>query len=134
MSYSRYIDWLDEGLDDYATALDLHRLKRYSKACYFAHQACEKAAKALLIKKLGRYETIHSVAELLRRASEVVEVPEELISKADFLDGLYVPTRYPNAWPAGAPYRHYTAEDSEKAISYAREVLELVKREIEGDP
>ncbi len=134
MSYSRYIDWLDEALDDYAAALDLHKLKRYSKACYFAHQACEKAAKALLIRKMGRYEAIHSVAELLKKASEAVSIPQELVSKASLLDRFYVPTRYPNAWPAGAPYKHYTAEDSEKALTYASEVLELVKREIERDP
>ncbi len=44
-----------------AAAIDLLRLGRYSKACYFAQQAAEKALKALLIKRLNRYEHTHSV-------------------------------------------------------------------------
>jgi len=132
--YDRYLDWLEEALDDYATAEDLYKLGRYSKACYFSHQACEKAVKALMIRKLGRYEALHSVAELLRRASTAVESLSELVLKADYLDRFYIPTRYPNAWPRGAPYKHYTREDAERALEYAREVIERVKEEISRDP
>jgi HEPN domain-containing protein len=134
LSYSRYADWFDEALDDYAAALDLYRAGRYSKACFFAHQASEKALKALMIKKLRRYKHTHSVLELLREVSGVVRVDESLFRKADILDRFYVPTRYPNAWPSGAPHTHYDKEDAELALSYAREVIELVKREVEGDP
>ncbi len=133
MSRERYIDWLDEALDDYGAAEDLFRLGRYSKTCFFCHQACEKALKALLIKRAGRYVPIHSVAELLRIAASITNVPSELVRKGDVLDRFYIPTRYPNAWPSGAPYKHYTKEDAELALRYAREVLEFVKREIEGD-
>lgn len=133
-SYERYIDWYEEGLDDYATAQDLYRLKRYSKSCFFCHQACEKVLKALMIKKLRRYDPIHSVAELLRRLRVVVDIPQHLIEKGEKLDRFYIPTRYPNAWPYGAPYKHYNEEDARIALEYAREVLDLVKREIEKDP
>ncbi len=101
--YERYWDWLDEALDDLAAAEDLYRLGRYSEACFFSHQAAEKAVKAALIKKLKRYEAIHSVAELLRRLATRVSVPQDLIQKDEKLDRFYIPTRYLNAWPYGAP-------------------------------
>jgi len=134
-SYERFYDWFEEALDDYATAEDLFRLKRYSKVCYFCHQACEKILKALMIKKLKRYDPIHSVAELLRRLSTVLNVPEDLITKGEKLDRYYIPTQYPNAWPWGAPYKHYNEDDAKEALSYAKEVIDkevidFAKREI----
>ncbi|MET1160665.1 MAG: HEPN domain-containing protein [Thermoprotei archaeon] len=134
MSYDRFRDWLEEALDDYNTAQDLYRLGRYSKACFFSHQACEKILKALMIKKLGRYEPIHSVAELLRRISGIIDIPRELVEKAEKLDRFYIPTRYPNAWPWGPPYKHYDENDAKTALEYAREVIEFARREIEKDP
>lgn len=130
-SYERWIDWWEEALDDLATAKDLLKLHRYSKACFFSHQACEKALKALMIKEMNRYELIHSVAELLKRLNKVLSVPEDLIRKGEILDKFYIPTRYPNTWPYGAPYKHFTGEDAELAIKCAEEVIEFVKGVIE---
>ena len=33
--------------------------------------------------------------------------PRKLLEKAKVLDNFYVPTRYPNGHPAGAPFEHY---------------------------
>ncbi len=134
-SLARYRDWLSEALDDYAAAEDLARLGRYSKACFFAHQAAEKALKALMMKRLRAYTTIHSVVELLRRLERGgLAVPRDLYRSAEHLDRLYIPTRYPNAWPWGAPHEHYGEEDAREALRHARRVLEYVEREIEKDP
>ena len=133
-SYERYQDWLDEALDDLAAAEDLYRLGRYSKACFFAQQAAEKAVKAALMKRLKRFETIHSVAELLRRLRRGgVWVPEELVESGELLDRFYIPTRYPNAWPYGAPHRHYTEEDARIALEHARRIVAFAKRLVEED-
>ncbi len=120
-SYQRWIDWLDEARDDLAAAIDLLRLGRYSKACYFAQQAAEKALKALLIKRLNRYEHTHSVRELL----EILR--DNGINVGDGLDRYYVLTRYPNAWPSGAPHRHYTEEDARRAVDHAGRVVSFVE-------
>jgi len=130
-SYEKYVDWLEEALDDYGAAVDLMRLGRYGKACFLAQQAAEKAVKALMIKRLGVHVTVHSVAELLRRLRPAVSVPDELVAVGEKLDRYYVPTRYPNAWPFGAPHKHYTEEDAREAVECAGRVLEFVKREIE---
>lgn len=134
MSYERYRDWLIEALDDYQAALDLYKHGRFSKVCYLSHQAAEKAVKALSIKKLHKYPTIHSVAEILRRLSKKLNIPEKLIEAGRKLDKHYILSRYPNAWPYGAPCQHYTKEDAEEALKNAREVIEYVKREISRNP
>jgi len=101
MSHERYRDWLEEALDDYFAARDLYNLRRYSKAAFFSHQACEKALKALLIKRAKRYSPVHSVLKLMEEVKRIIDVPEELVWKAQYLDRFFIPTRYPNAWPSG---------------------------------
>lgn len=130
MSASKYRAWLEEANDDRKSAEYLFKGRRYSKACFHSQQAAEKAVKALLIKRCRRYEDVHSVAGLLQLTQKHVEVPEKLMAKANRLDKHYVPTRYPNAWPAGAPHEHYMEEDAEEAIQDAKSVLEFVEEKI----
>uniref|UniRef100_A0A7J3X7F5 HEPN domain-containing protein n=1 Tax=Thermofilum pendens TaxID=2269 RepID=A0A7J3X7F5_THEPE len=134
MSYGRYVDWLEEALDDLEAARKLFEHGMWSKVCFFSHQAAEKALKALCIKKLGRYVHTHSVARLLEELGGVVNLPLELAERAGRLDRHYIPTRYPNAWPELPPHKHYSRRDAEEALSTAAEVVELARREAEGDP
>lgn len=134
MSYGRYVDWLEEALDDLEAARKLFEHGMWSKVCFFSHQAAEKALKALCIKKLSRYVHTHSVARLLEELGGVVNLPLELAERAGRLDRHYIPTRYPNAWPELPPHKHYSRRDAEEALSTAAEVVELARREAEGDP
>ncbi|HEC63101.1 MAG TPA: HEPN domain-containing protein, partial [Candidatus Acetothermia bacterium] len=52
------------------------------------------------------------------------------LEKAKVLDNFYVPTRYPNAHPEGAPFEHYGRLQSEEAISYASEIIEFVRAQM----
>ena len=113
---------------------ELFRLGKWSKVCFFSHQAVEKALKALCIKNLGIYLHTHSVARLLEEIKKAVNISEDLILKVEKLDRHYVPTRYPNAWPALPPYKHYSRDDDEEALRIAVEVIEFVKGEVKRDP
>jgi len=119
---------LEEAEDDLSSAKILMKEGKYGKACFLAQQSAEKAVKALLIAKFRRYETIHSVTELLKRA----KAPQSLMELGVRLDRHYIPSRYPNAWPYGAPFKHYRDRDAEEALEATGEILEHVKREIEG--
>ena len=131
----RYLDWLREAEDDLLAARELLELGRYSKACFFAQQAAEKALKAMLIYKAGVFEITHSVVRLLEVALEHgIEVPGELFERAEALDSLYIPTRHPNAWPYGPPHIHYDEEDARRAIGDAEAILKFVGTEVEGAP
>lgn len=124
---SRYADWIKEAEDDLGAARHLLEAKKFSKACFHAQQAAEKAVKALLLKRCGRHEDIHGVSSLLETASDFMEVKDELRRRGSRLDRHYIPARYPNAWPAGAPHEHYSREDAEEAVRDAEAILEFVK-------
>ena len=72
------------------------------------------------------------MARLLRELPPEVAVPEELVEKARVLDNAYIPTRYPNSHPEGAPFEHYGPLQSEEAIRYAGEILEFVRSKMAG--
>ncbi|MCX8061886.1 MAG: HEPN domain-containing protein [Anaerolineales bacterium] len=77
--------------------------------------------------ELGQEAWGHGVARLLRELSPSVKVPEDLIEKAQVLDGFYIPPCYPSGFPEGAPFEHYNQRHSAEAICYAREILEFVR-------
>lgn len=94
----------------------------YEDACFSAQQAAELAAKALL-ESQGRIELGHSVYHLLQTAGGV---PQEVLDAARVLDRYYIPTRYPNGFPAGAPMDFYDQPTAEEAVRLAERILEFV--------
>lgn len=124
---NRSQDWFKQAERDLDQAIDSQRAERHEWACFAAHQSAEKAVKALHLAH--RQEAWgHVVARLL--ADLPLNVPPDLIDKGRVLDNFYIPTRYPNGHPAGAPYEHYGVLQSEQAIAYAREIIEFVRREM----
>jgi HEPN domain-containing protein len=59
-----------------------------------------------------------------------VKVPKELIEKGRVLDNFYIPTRYANGHPSGAPFEHYGPLQSGEAIRYASEILEFARHQM----
>jgi HEPN domain-containing protein len=43
---------------------------------------------------------------------------------------MYIPTRYANGHPEGAPFEHYDKIQSRDAINYAGEILEFVRSQM----
>lgn len=118
-------DWLNQAARDLEQAEDSRRAGRHEWACFASQQAAEKAVKALHLS-LGQEAWGHVVAKLLRELPKEVAVPKELIEKGRVLDNFYIPSRYPNSHPEGAPFEHYGPLQSEEAIRYAREIIEFV--------
>lgn len=121
---NRSRDWLSQARRDLEQAEDSRCAGRHEWACFAAHQAGEKAVKALHLS-LGQDAWGHVIARLLGELPESARAPEKLIEKAHVLDGFYIPSRYPNSHPEGAPFEHYGALQSEEAIRYASEILEF---------
>ncbi len=122
-------DWLHQAERDLEQAEDSARAGRHEWACFAAQQAAEKAVKALHLH-LGQDVWGHVVARLLNELPKEVKVPSELIEKGRVLDNFYIPTRYPNSHPAGAPHEHYGPLQSREAIRYAGEILEFVRSQM----
>ena len=126
---NRALDWLTQAKRDLEQALDSRRAERHEWACFAAQQAAEKAVKALHLH-LGQEAWGHVIARLLQELPKSIEVKQELIDKGRTLDNFYIPARYPNSHPAGAPFEHYGSLQSEEAISYAREIIEFVSSQM----
>ena len=96
---------------------------------FCAHQASEKAVRALNLH-LGQEAWGHVIAKLLRELPESAVVPTELVEKGRVLDNFYIPPRYPNSHPQGAPFEHYGPLQSEEGTRYAREIIEFVRSQM----
>ena len=96
----------------------------YDWACFSAQQAAEKAVKAVF-QRIGAEAWGHSVADLLQELGSRHEVSERLREAALELDKAYIPARYPNAHPSGAPRTRYTKVEALRLIGYAGEILKF---------
>ena len=121
---SRADDWFEQALRDLEQAEASRRDGRHEWACFAAQQAAEKAVKAVHLS-LGQDAWGHVVARLLRELP--VDVPDDLIEKAKVLDGFYIPTRYANSHAEGPPFEHFGVLQSDEALRYAREIIELAR-------
>jgi HEPN domain-containing protein len=120
-------DWFVQAQRDLEQAESSQAEGRHEWACFAAQQSAEKAVKALHLF-LKQEAWGHVVARLLKELP--LTIPEDLIDKAKVLDGLYIPTRYANGHPEGAPFEHYGKIQSRDAIEYAREILEFVRSQM----
>ena len=46
------------------------------------------------------------------------------------LDSFYIPPRFPNSHPEGAPFEHYGPLQSDEAIRYAGEIIDFVRSQM----
>ncbi|GBD09720.1 hypothetical protein HRbin22_01980 [Candidatus Thermoflexus japonica] len=100
---NRAMDWFRQAERDLEQAEDSRRAGRHEWACFAAQQAAEKAVKALH-RSCGQEAWGHGIARLLQELPDAISVPPDLIEKARVLDNFYIPPRYPNSYPAGAPF------------------------------
>ncbi|RLE72837.1 MAG: DNA-binding protein [Thermoprotei archaeon] len=126
---SRAEDWMRQALKDLKHAKKSMEFGDYEWSCFAAQQAAEKAVKALY-QSLGVEVWGHSVSRMLENLPDELKPPEELVDKAKELDRHYIPTRYPNFHPEGAPLDYYTKRDAERAVKYAEEIIKFCRSKI----
>lgn len=118
----RSADWWDQAQGDLEHARNDLAGGFFDWACFSAHQAAEKALKAVFQRR-GDEAWGHSVADLLDALAGGAAVPEDLRDRALELDKSYIASRYPNAHPAGSPRRRYTQAEAERLITHAEQIL-----------
>ena len=119
--------WLRQSKDDLAGARVLLREGFFALACFTSQQAAEKALKALAYLRGDRFVPGHSVNGLLNDL--IVTYPEltSINDGAERLDQYYIPTRYPDALPGGAPFEVYRREQAEEAVSVAEGIIQVTE-------
>lgn len=122
-------DWLRQAEKDLQHAKKSIDIEDYEWSCFSAQQAAEKGVKALY--QALRAEAIgHSVSMLLKKLPKKYAPEEELINQAKILDRHYIPSRYPNFHPEGAPLDYYTKEDAEEAVKIAEKIIKFCEDKI----
>jgi len=124
---NRAKDWFAQAERDLDQAEASQKEGRHEWACFAAHQSAEKSVKALHLS-LNQEAWGHVIARLLTELP--LDVSETMVDKAKVLDGYYIPTRYANGHPEGAPFEHYGALQSREAIAYAREIVEFARSQM----
>lgn len=124
---NRAPDWFAQAERDLQQAESSRVDERHEWACFAAQQSAEKAVKALHLA-LGQEAWGHAVARLLSELP--TPPPPDLVEKGRVLDAFYIPTRYANGHPEGAPFEHYGPLQSEEAIRHAREIVEFVRSQM----
>lgn len=120
---------MKQALRDLEQARDSRGAGRHEWACFAAQQSAEKAVKALHLH-LGQEAWGHVIAKLLVELPPSATAPKGLVEKGRVLDNFYIPPRYPNSHPEGAPFEHYGPLQSEQAIQYAGEIAEFVRSQM----
>src|SRR5688572_10520722 len=112
-------DWMAQAERD----LEKARLDRehgyHEWACFTAHQAAEKALKAV-VQRRGSSARGHS----LLRLSEALAIDDEpRLHAARVLDRYYIQARYPNGFPSGAPLEYFDEILSREAVDAADAIV-----------
>jgi HEPN domain-containing protein len=126
---NRWADWLRQAERDLDQARASRIEGRHEWACFAAHQPAEKAVEALHLH-LGQEAWGHVVAKLIAEWPVGVEPPQDLQERARVLDDFYVPARYPNGHPEGAPFEHYGPLQSGQAVDHAGAILDFVRSQV----
>jgi HEPN domain-containing protein len=94
----------------------------YEWACFASQQSAEKAVKAAY-QKIGAVAWGHSVTALMEQLPEPWRPEAWLLDAARELDKHYIPPRYPDSHPEGAPYDYYTRGEAERAVANADRII-----------
>lgn len=127
---NRSADWLHQAQADLAQAELSASSGHHDWACFACHQAVEKALKALHLHH-GQQNWGHGLGRSLRdlptKASQALAAEvSELEDRLRVLDALYIPTRYPDSLPEGAPTDHFGRLQSQDALNHARAVVKAI--------
>jgi HEPN domain-containing protein len=86
-------------------------------ACFKSQQLAVKG----YVRATREYVTGHSLMRLLIAVG--TEVPGEMVDCGRELDKVYIPSRYPDVYDAGAPMDYYQASDAGRAVDCAARIL-----------
>ncbi len=126
---NRAQDWMDQAERDLEHSERSHRDGFHEWACFAAHQAAEKAIKAL---HLAHRQQVwgHVLTKLIDELPDSIDPPSEIVERCRVLDTFYIPPRYPDSHPEGPPFEHYGSLQSFQAVDYARAILDFVRAEM----
>jgi len=122
-------DWLRQAEVDLRQARSSRESGFHEWAAFAAHQAAEKAIKAVF-QKLHLEAWGHALSALLEALPPQAKPDAGLIERAKDLDLHYIPSRYPNGFERGAPTDYYTRSQADRAIADAEAIIEFCRDQV----
>lgn len=122
--------WIQSAVTDLNAAQSLLRDGYHHLCAFHAQQSAEKALKGLL-RLLSHAPWGHNCLNLLTQVDGLLAgsvTPSVLFNAAQRLDGHYIPSRYPDAFPTGVPADHYDALIAQQAFDDATAILAFVDK------
>ena len=117
--------WMRQAGHDLDTACYLMRDGRYSHVCFMSQQVAEKTLKALAYYR-GDSDVIgHTLKALVSSLEASYPELSKFYEIVETLESYYVPTRYPDALPSGAPFEVYLYDEAEEALYNAELIFNL---------
>ncbi|MBU1564042.1 MAG: HEPN domain-containing protein [Proteobacteria bacterium] len=129
MSTGRYLDWHRQAENDLLWARHSFSGGFFSQACFISQQSAEKALKSFCFFKGFDIVKTHSLFQIVKALGE----NGELEKLAKELDLYYISGRYPDAFPAGAPFEMFTSEQAERALNSAEFIYNIISKRISND-
>ena len=128
---NRSADWLHQALADLAQAQLSAEAGHHEWACFASHQAVEKGLNALHLHH-GQQSRGHGLGRSFRDlpvgvADSLGAEVADLQDRLRVLDALYIPTRYPDSLPEGAPTDHFGRLQSQDALTHARALVDAIR-------
>ncbi|RLD16026.1 MAG: DNA-binding protein [Caldiserica bacterium] len=124
--------WFRQAKESLKAAKDLKEKGHFNWVCFIAQQSAEFAIKAVYELRGEPVEWIHSLTVLIKgdkkRGISGIKELLDCIESAKLLDKVYIPTRYVNSVPYGAPFEFYDKGDAEECLLAAEKILKSVKR------
>jgi len=126
---NRALDWLRQAQNDLLWAKDTLSSERYAQACFAAQQVAEKALKAVALFRGYTQVRSHSILEIAKE----LKINSDIENMGKRLDLYYISSRYPDAFPAGAPFEYFTEDQADEAVGFAEKIVNIVKKIITSD-
>lgn len=126
---SRYLDWLNQAQNDLSWAKHSFEGGFFAQTCFIAQQASEKALKAYCLYQGNDTIRSHSLYQIVKALGE----NGTLEKHARELDLFYISARYPDAFPAGAPFEILSAEQAQRALEAAVDILNIIQDRLPHD-
>lgn len=111
--------------DDLGSAKSNYKNGKFYVCAYLAHQAVEKALKALSLKKAKVLIKTHDLVILGRK----VNLPNQLLKKCEQLSRVYLETKYGSVGDY-IPSQKFNKQNSSEYLDIANEVTAWVKKSI----
>ncbi len=118
--------WLNRATEDLTVARLVLTEQHPDHACFLAQQCIEKAFKAYLLVRTGRYPRTHKLVDLLGACESLDPEFRGFATECITVDQYYIPTRYPDSVIGVVADGIADSDMAEEAVAAASSILQFV--------